>query len=61
MCLVGQEGESQVFQMEHKTDYQKVQDKFWDAVDSMAPENLMVSVQVVLWYDECVQVVLWCD
>ena len=42
MCLSGQEGESQIFTIEHKSEYQKVQHKFWDAVDTMAPENLMV-------------------
>jgi len=42
MNLVGREGECHVFQIEHKSEYQKIQNKFWDAVDSMAPENLMV-------------------
>lgn len=42
MGLAGQEGDSQMFLVEHKTEYQKVQQTFWDAVDSMAPENLTV-------------------
>ncbi|XP_067928333.1 ribosome quality control complex subunit TCF25-like [Watersipora subatra] len=40
MTLVGQDGDSQVFQIEHNSEYQRVQQTFWDAVDSMAPENL---------------------
>ncbi|KAF6025519.1 TCF25 [Bugula neritina] len=46
MNLVGREGECHVFQIEHKSEYQKIQNKFWDAVDSMAPENLMAVLQL---------------
>lgn len=47
MSVVGQEGDSQIFIIEHKPEYQKVQHQFWDAVDSMAPENLMVNIIVL--------------
>lgn len=46
MAVTGQQGDCHSFTVEHKLEYQKVQQKFWDAVDSMTPENLMASISL---------------
>ena len=43
MELEDTRGGVQYFRIEHSTAYQQVQCEFWDAVDSLNPQNIVVS------------------
>ena len=43
MSLVETKADGQYFVFEHSHQYRKVQHAFWEAVDSMDPQNIAVS------------------
>lgn len=45
MSLLESKNGLQYFTFEHNRDYQQVQFKFLDAVESMDPNNIVVSIQ----------------
>ena len=44
MNLVETKADGQYFTFEHSHHYKKIQHTFWEAVDSMNPQNVAVSV-----------------